>query len=287
MCGLVGYKPPYGRNPEEVPFNLDYYSHSGPLARSVEDCRLFQNVLAGPHPRDIVSLRPKLRIPAELGDIKGWRIAASMDLGYFQVDPEVAKNTEAALDAFRELGAVVEPVELGWTEACLTAAMNHLGHIFGAFIGQYLSRHRHELTDYARVFAEFAQTTTAADFLGAMEHAGLMYESLGAVLEKYRLLICPTLALPAVPAEHDPTNPDFHINGVRVDAMLGWCMTYPFNTMSRCPVMAVPSGQAASGVPTGIQIVGRTYDDVSVFRAAAAFERARPWLDTSERRPKL
>ena len=111
-CGVVGFKPPYGRNPEEVPFNFDYYSHSGPLARSVEDCRLFQNVLAGPHPRDIVSLRPKLRIPAELGDIKGWRIAASMDLGYVQVDPEVAKNTEAALDAFRELGAVVEPVEL-------------------------------------------------------------------------------------------------------------------------------------------------------------------------------
>jgi len=47
-CGVVGFKPPYGRNPEEVPFNLDYYSHSGPLARNVEDCRLFQNVLAGP-----------------------------------------------------------------------------------------------------------------------------------------------------------------------------------------------------------------------------------------------
>ena len=77
------------------------------------------------------------------------------------------------------------------------------------------------------------------------------------------------------------------INGVEVEPMLGWVMTYPFNVMSRCPVLSVPSGHAANGVPTGLQIVGRTYDDVSVFRAAAAYERVRPWYDTPERRPKL
>jgi amidase len=120
-----------------------------------------------------------------------------------------------------------------------------------------------------------------------MDHVGRMYETLGPILQKYRLLICPTLAVPAVGAEHDPTGPNLRINGVEVDAMLQWCLTYPFNMLSRCPVMSVPSGLAKSGVPTGIQIVGRTFDDVSVFRAAAAFEQARPWLDTPERRPKL
>ncbi len=64
-------------------------------------------------------------------------------------------------------------------------------------------------------------------------------------------------------------------------------MTVPFNVCSRCPVMSVPSGRATNGVPTGMQIVGRTYDDVSVFRAAAAYERVRPWLDTPARRPAL
>ena len=54
-----------------------------------------------------------------------------------------------------------------------------------------------------------------------------------------------------------------------------------------CPVMSLPSGRASTGVPTGIQVVGRTYDDVSVFRAAGAYEQAHPWLDTPERRPKL
>ena len=66
-----------------------------------------------------------------------------------------------------------------------------------------------------------------------------------------------------------------------------WCMTYPFNMLSRCPVMSVPSGRAANGVPTGIQLVGRTYDDISVFRAAKAFESAQPWMDERSRRPEL
>ena len=63
-----------------------------------------------------------------------------------------------------------------------------------------------------------------------------------------------------------------------------WQLCYPFNLVPECPIAAVPSGYAASGVPTGIQIVGRTYDDVRVFRAAADYERARPW---DERRPPL
>ena len=286
-CGVVGFKPPYGRNPEVPGFNLDYYAHAGPLARTVEDCRLMQNVLAGPHPNDIATLRPKLRIPERLGDIKGWKIAYSPDLGYFQVDPEVLRNTEAALDVFRDLGATVDEVDLAWTPASPTAAENHLGHLFGAWIERNLKGGRHELTDYARAFAEFGAKTTAEDFLAAMEHAGTMYGTLGPILERYRLLVCPTLAVPAVAAEHDPLDPDFEINGEAVDAGIGWCMTYPFNMMSRCPVMSVPSGFAESGVPTGIQLVGRTYDDVSVFRAAAAYEKARPWLDRPDRRPQL
>jgi amidase len=72
----------------------------------------------------------------------------------------------------------------------------------------------------------------------------------------------------------DPTTADVRINGVSVDTVLGWVMTYPFNMLSRCPVMSVPSGLVDAGVPAGIQIVGRSFDDVSVFRAAAAYEEA-------------
>jgi Asp-tRNA(Asn)/Glu-tRNA(Gln) amidotransferase A subunit family amidase len=61
----------------------------------------------------------------------------------------------------------------------------------------------------------------------------------------------------------------------------------PFNIASRCPVMSVPSGLARNGVPTGLSIVGKTFDDVSVFAVASAFEKAQPWLDTPQRRPVL
>ena len=286
-CGVVGFKPPYGRVPEEFPYNLDFYCHEGPLARTVGDCALFENVLAGPHPKDIVSLKPKLRIPADLKGIAGWKIAYSIDLGYVEVDAEVRANTETALDIFRGLGCAVEEVDLGWTAQTLGAAMSHLGHLWGSSMAPLLARHRFEMTSYVRDFAEFSQSTSGQDFWAAMTVAGEMYVRLGPILEKYRLLICPTLAMPAPLAEHDPAHDEIIINDVSVDPMIGWAMTYPFNVMSRCPVISVPSGRASNGIPTGVQIVGPTYQDVTVFRAAAAYERARPWLDTPARRPSL
>ena len=101
------------------------------------------------------------------------------------------------------------------------------------------------------------------------------------------MLLCPTLAVPSVGAEHDVTDPDFAIDGVKVDAYLDWAMTPPFNMLARCPVLCVPSGRASNGVPTGLQIVGRSFDDVSVFRAGAAFERLNPWYREAENRPPL
>jgi len=234
-----------------------------------------------------VSLRPKLRIPSDLKDIKGWRIAYSIDLGYCEVDPGVVENTESALEVFRELGCSVEEVDLGWTWATLSAAMNHLGHLFGTMVGSELGRHRFLMTNYARAFGEFARTTSADDFVDAMNVVGEMYEKLGPILEKFDVFVCPTTALAAVPADHDSTVSGVQINGVDVDPMVGWVMTYPFNMLSRCPVMSVPSGRVETGVPSGIQIVGRSYDDVSVFRAAAAYEKARGWLDTPANRPGL
>lgn len=71
------------------------------------------------------------------------------------------------------------------------------------------------------------------------------------------------------------------------EAALIWCMTFPFNTLSRCPVLSVPSGFGKNGVPTGLQIVGKTFDDVSVFRAAAAFEKKSPWLHDRKHRPVI
>ncbi len=100
------------------------------------------------------------------------------------------------------------------------------------------------MTSYVRDFAEFSQTISGQDFYESLIVAGEMYDRLGPILDKYRLLICPTLAIPAPLAEHDPAHEDIIINWVSVDPMIGWFMTYPFNVMSRCTVMSVPSGRS-------------------------------------------
>ena len=285
--GVVGFKPPYGRNPQNHPLNLDFYCHSGPMARSVADCALLQNVMAGPHPRDIATLKPKLRLPLRYDSVAGMKIAFSMDLGYFEVDEDVRRNTRDALDKLRDAGAEVEEVELGWTPMVMSAAKNYLGHLFGNSIAALLRRHRYEMMPYAVEFAESSMRITGEDFLDSLSVAGEMYDRLGPLLEGHHALLCPTNALAAVPADHDSTRQRVTINGVEVDPMLGWCMTYPFNVMSRCPVLSVPSGRDRNGVPTGVQIVGRTYDDATVFRVGSAIEAADPWYAAEHHRPSF
>ena len=287
-CGLVGYKPPYGRNPDDPPFNLDFYCHTGPLARTVADAILLQNVMSGPHPADISTLRPKLRLPETYRPIKGWNIAYSMDLGCYEVDADVAKNTHEALDVFRSLGATVEEVDLGWNDDIQKAALTYLEHLFGAWIAKILEEHADEMTTYARAFAEKGRSSKSTDFVWSLEVAADMYKSFGPMMEKHDVFICPTTALPAVAADFDQSRDEVRINGRSVDPMLGWVMTAPFNTLSRCPVITVPSGRAKSGVPTGIQIVGRSYRDPDVFRAAMAYEAAAgPWFADVSGRPNL
>lgn len=117
----------------------------------------------------------------------------------------------------------------------------------------------------------------------ALEHQ--IYAPLGQLLEEFDALVCPTFAVPALTAEYDPGQP-VAVNGRDSSDWLDVLMTIPFNIASRCPVMTVPSGLSRGGVPTGLSVVGKTYDDVTVFRVAAAHEERMPWLDTPERRPK-
>jgi amidase len=287
-CGVVGFKPPYGRNVDDPPFNLDFFCHTGPLARSVRDAALLQNVIAGPHPSDIAALRPKLTLPLEAKPVKGWKIAYSMDLGLFEVDPEVRANTMAALDVFRDLGCTVTEVKTGWGPEVLAACMAYLTHIFGGYISGLLDDHADQMTTYVRAFAEKGRASTAQDYVQALEVIAAAYAPIGAILEQHDLLICPTLGIPAPPAAFDSTKDRMVINNTEVSPDLGWAMTVPFNMLSRLPVLAVPSGRASNGVPTGIQIVGRSYSDRDVFRAGMAYEAALGgWYGTAEKRPRL
>ena len=278
FSGVVGFKPPYGRVPQEPPFNLDHYCHDGPMARTVEDCRLLENVMAGPHREDIVSLRPKLVVPCGLPGVEGWKIAVSGDLGGFEVDDEVAANVAAAAATFATLGAEVHPVGLAFDMDDLREAVRaHFGTIFGSLVSESLPEYRELMTSYAIEFAEDAGRPNVGYYRG-LEIESEVYAQVADVLEDHRILIAPVFGRPALKA----TMADYDF-----DDMYRYGMTMVFNMCSRCPVLVVPCGRSREGIPLGIQIVGRTYDDVSVFRAAAAFAAAVPWFQVPERRPAL
>jgi aspartyl-tRNA(Asn)/glutamyl-tRNA(Gln) amidotransferase subunit A len=287
FCGVVGFKPPYGRVPEVEVFNLDHYCHEGPMARTVADCALLENVIAGPDPSDVASLRPKLEIPGQLASIQGMRIALSTDLGCYQVDADVAANTRAAADRLRDAGATVEEVSLPWQlDAIEQAARIHFGMIFGPSIRELYEQHEADLTSYARHFAVEAAQIAKDDFLTGLALESRIYAPLGALLEEFDALICPTFAIPALPAEYDVSD-EIAVNGRPCSDWMDVLMTLPFNIASRCPVLSVPSGLSRDGVPTGLSVVGKTYDDVTAFRVAAAHEARLPWLEQPGLRPAL
>ncbi len=286
-CGIIGYRAPYGRIPSDPPFNLEMYSAVGPMTRTVDDCALMQNVMAGPHSLDNAAIRPKLRIPQRLGGIEGWRIAYSLDLGFREIAPEVKSLTLAALDALRSEGAEIEEVELGWTERLTSVTMRYLGLVSSGSPTCDLDEQADMLCDYTRYYLENRPAVSGKALYEAFELANKMQSTLGPILERCHAFICPTNATQAVPAELKPWDTDLAINGKFVMPNYGWVLTHPFNMLGRLPVLAVPSGIDENGLPSGVQIVARAFDDVRAYRVASALERVRPWLDAPERRPSI
>lgn len=287
-CGLVGYKPPHGRNPDGPPSNFDRYNHCGVLSRDVADTALLQNIVSGPHPRDHDSLRERITIPDAM-PARPLRVAFSMDLGYFRIDPDVRANTLKALDVFRASGCTVEEVQIGWDRRVDDASMKwYTAMHFGRQPLWSAQDHRELLTSYALAAADAAAKLGPDDVARSWEVQHEMYQVIGRLFESYDVLVCPTLAVGAVAADHDPLSTDFKVDGQVVDAEYGWVLTHQFNMLHNCPVMSVPSGRDRHGVPTGIQIVGPTFDDLRVFQAAMQYEATAPELFIPKgRRPAL
>lgn len=289
-CGVVGFKPPHGRNPDGPPSNFDRFNHCGPMTRTIADAALMQNVTSGPHPLDHDSIRATVRLPLEPSSIRGLKIACSVDFGYVPVDSDVRRNLLEALDVFRRLGAKVSEVDLGWTEEVDHDCLHWYNCMnFGRQTIWHRREHADLMTDYALKFAEAAErNSTMDDIHRPWQRTHLMYQSLGPILEDHDVFICPTNNAPAVRADHDPWDPNYRVNGKKVDPEFGWVMTHQFNMLHNCPVLSVPTGHAATGVPTAMQIVGRTWDDARVFKMALAFEKeVGGWYTTGDKRPRL
>jgi len=275
-CGVVGYKPPHGRNPSMGPDSLDIASVVGPLTRTVADSALMQNVMSGPHPRDITALRQRVHLPASFGSIRGMKIAYSPDLDFFSVDADVRANLDSTLDALRTEGAIVEHVKVGWSREVHDLGVEHWAHHSSIATLENFENHAELLCDYSAWYAEKTKEWVPRAFGEIVNLRARMFETFGPVLAKYDAFICPTTAVSSIPATMGPDQ-FFEVDGQRINADFEWCLTYPFNLLGQLPALSVPSGIASNGVPTGIQIIARAYDDAPVFKVGAAVERLRPW----------
>jgi aspartyl-tRNA(Asn)/glutamyl-tRNA(Gln) amidotransferase subunit A len=288
FCGLVGFKPPYGRVPMWAPFNLDTYCHVGPLARTVADALLMQNVAAGPHPADSATIRPKYVLPERLEGVVGLRVALSVDFGGWPVDDDVRANTLAAAEALRAAGAVVEEVDLVIDRDELQRASGrHYATLFD-WADATMEEKGTEATPYLRKIAAMTRERGATlDEVAALEIETSIQERINLVLERHDVLICPTLGTRGFLAGDDYVDHGVEVGGETVDFYWDAAMTVPFNINSRCPVLNVPSGMLDNGLPSGLQIAARTFDDVKPFRVGAALEAQMPWFDRPDRRPTI
>ena len=283
FSGVFGIKPSQGRVPRYGGYGYpaaNHFSQSGPMSRTVADSALLLQVLAGPDPRDPVSMRvapPDFSSGLDKG-VSGWKIAWSPDLGYAGVDREVLRVTENAARVFEELGASVEtpdlriddPFQAFW-DVFATASYTSYGHL--------LEEHRDDFTYYGLRAFEHGAEVTGADLSRALLRVDQLRRQMETFFDNYDLLLTPTMAVPAFPIDQRPSV----IGGKEVDPFWGYLpFTFPIN-MTGQTAASVPCGfsgdPASAGMPIGLHLVGPTGSEANVLQACAAFERARPWAD--------
>ncbi|HXV24756.1 MAG TPA: amidase [Alphaproteobacteria bacterium] len=275
LCGIVGLKPSLGRIPmDSLPTAFDQLSHFGPLARTVEDATLFLAITQGSDDSDPQSL-PPLVLPNPLPrDVKGLKLALSIDLGFHTVDEEVAANTRRAAEALADAGAQLREVALAWEPQIEIAWFQHWGVLLAACFGEALKTHRERMDPRLVALMERGLDMNAVDFKRIELLRTRQWRALAAILAEHDALLCPTMPIPAPPVGRaDQDYCYFDADG----RWRGFDMTAVFNFVSQCPALSVPSGFTGAGLPTGLQIVGRRFDDPTVLRIGAALEDRMPW----------
>ena len=282
FSGIFGLKPSYGRVPT-YPFSGAWsLSHAGPMTRTVADAALMLNVIAGPDERDQNSLPSSGAdyIKALRGGLKGLRVAWSSTLGFARVvDPEVVAVSERAARRFRELGCRLEAVDPRLPDASQAWHAIFCGGIATRLASHFPDRKADIDPGLARIIEE-ALTWPMSKYVQAWFDRLSFGDSARKFFRHYDLLLTPTVACPPFKVGLD--NPT-EIAGTPIQEYDWIPFTFPFN-MTGQPAASVPCGFTRDGLPVGLQIVGRRFDDATVLRAAAAFEKVAPW---TARRPPI
>ena len=284
LCGVFGLKPSFGR----VPYHPapDYWaarSHIGPLTRTVRDAALLLQAMAGPDPRDPLTIDapPEDYLAACDGDLAGLRVVWSADLGYAPVDPEVRAIAEAAAHRFSELGCVLEARDPGWPDP---GAFHRVLYEVGIAARQV--ERAAERPDWIEptlmTIVDNGRRVSGIEHAQAQLARTVFYDQARRFFETCDLLLTPQMPLGAWSVEPGPNEGPREIAGRPTPTMFDRLpFTFPFNLTGQ-PAASVPCGFTSEGLPVALQIVGRWHADATVLRAAACFEAAQPWAD---RRP--
>nr|WP_237556348.1 amidase [Streptomyces sp. SID5914] len=276
LNGVVGLKPTYGLVPRHGVTSLSWsLDHVGPITRTVEDAALVLAALAGHDPRDPASLTaPATRYRPPAGtDLTGLRVGVPCNYYFDHVDPEVETAVRDAIDRFEALGARLVEVEIPMTRYIQATQ-------WGLMVPEATAYHERTLRTVpelyradVRVLLEAGELMPAGDYLRAQRSRTLMRREWAAVLREVDLIAAPTVPATAVEAGQETITWADGTTEAVSDAYVR--LSSPAN-ITGVPSLSVPVGHDTTGLPIGMQLLGRPFGEPVLLRAGHAYEQTRP-----------
>jgi aspartyl-tRNA(Asn)/glutamyl-tRNA(Gln) amidotransferase subunit A len=280
FCGVFGIKPTFGlvpRAPGFFPPSWASLAHTGPIGRSVRDVALLLEVIARHDSRDAASLPlGRRRFDPTAGRLDGLRIAFTPDLGFAAVSSEVRSAFAGAVSTLDDLGAQLVPDHSGIDPEVLEQTIKPIAYTeqAAAALGRDDATLARSDREYNDVIAR-GRTYRGVDYVGAMHRRTQLRNRFVELFRRVDVLVTPTVAVTAFEAGTLGVD---EIDGRPVDPHLGWSpFSWPIN-LAGLPAATIPCGFDSDGLPVGLQIIAPWLEEARIFRVAAAFEAARPWL---------
>jgi aspartyl-tRNA(Asn)/glutamyl-tRNA(Gln) amidotransferase subunit A len=278
--GVVGLKPTTGRVSRRgvVPMSSTF-DNVGPLTRTVEDCALLLQAMAGYDPLDAMSLDvdvPDFTEGLETG-VKGIRLGVERDFFFGpHVTPDVRRAAEGALDDLVSAGVTVEAIRIPELELAVPIAMPPILADTTAYHRQWLRRKRDDYEYSTRVMIELGELIPATHYVTAQRARRVLRDRVRTAFDTFRLdaLLAPTLPMPTVPVDK--------LNLVLTDASSespgsGYFRQCVMANVVGIPAMSIPAGFSAEGLPIGVALFGRPLQEAMLFRIARAYESQHDW----------
>ncbi|MEE8443629.1 MAG: amidase, partial [Dehalococcoidia bacterium] len=283
ICGIVGIKPTYGRISRHgiVPLSWSL-DHAGPMARSVEDCAILLQAMAGRDPRDTTSsTAPVPDYRADLKrDVRGLRVGLPTELFFTGLEPGVRAAVDKAIKVVEGLGALVREVDIPGLEDAVGISAGILGPEVVTYHQQWIQERPGDYPPETLNRLQANMFIPSVDYIKAQQGRVRFTERFHDAMEDVDVLLTPTLPITA-PRIGETT---IVINGEEQPTQgLLTQFTRPFN-VTGMPAISVPCGFDDRGLPVGLQIAGKPFDEATILRLAYAYEQATPW---HTRRPSL